>query len=473
MSMLDLPRELYLMVCSYLQPTDLASLAGITRDHYLAVQEPLYTTIRIAVYSHLVRLVETLGRIPVVSTTSPQQRLRWWKLTDAQLRERDVKHLHLTIDSRTVNTRITGAALANLIGAIARKCQRVEISLTLHGAWPNFITQLEKFGLPSVTTLALFLGTPGVLDPKGPYHSGATPLWDLVFCGSAFPDLRRVYINTMVDHPEQAPTTLHDSVHHAIDFHASQAIATTTQGTPLSTAVPFNGLRRMEEITLTSTSQLTVAVIESLFSSAILPHHLTKLEIVDCPALHPAKHLPALATLLQRALQLVAHLKLHLCSFASHGRAVLDGEYGARIAEHPDQHLCHIVRELGSRILYLDLALAFACAMIFPPLAKSVPAFDEARGYPVIPREPLETLPQRLVGAGYKYRRLISWHGICGHAHQWHEMRDAAAMMREGAVSWELLCPGHVGSWHVEGCLAVKFDTSKDVMRRPFLSEGP
>lgn len=87
-SFLDLPRELYLEVCSYLQPSDLTGLAGVSRDSYLAVQGPLYTSIKITAYGNLIKLVHTLKGVPVVSQVSPQRRLRWHKLSDAQLRER-------------------------------------------------------------------------------------------------------------------------------------------------------------------------------------------------------------------------------------------------------------------------------------------------------------------------------------------------------------------------------------------------
>lgn len=69
-TMLDLPRELYLMVCSYLTPTELSKLAGVSRDHYLAIQEPLFRHIRVTSHARLVKLVGTLMKVPVVSTIS-------------------------------------------------------------------------------------------------------------------------------------------------------------------------------------------------------------------------------------------------------------------------------------------------------------------------------------------------------------------------------------------------------------------
>lgn len=69
-SMLELPRELYLMTCDYLSPSDLARLARVTKDHYLAVQQPLFKTIRINTFGNLVKLVHTITKPPIVSTIS-------------------------------------------------------------------------------------------------------------------------------------------------------------------------------------------------------------------------------------------------------------------------------------------------------------------------------------------------------------------------------------------------------------------
>ncbi|KAK0364388.1 hypothetical protein LTR91_024866 [Friedmanniomyces endolithicus] len=467
LSVLDLPRELYLIVCTHLQPTDLARLAGVSRDHYLAAQEPLYTSITITSYSRFVKLVDTLRRVPVVSTISPQQRLRWFKLTDAQLREREIKHLHIILDNREDGYRITGATLSNCIGAVARKCYSVKIHLSLYGAWPKWIPQLERFGLPNVTKLTLFLGG-AELEPGRTWRgSDESPLWNLVFSGSSFSDLKDVYINTRAYHPGDLPSSLRESIHGA--HPVRDYVWTKPHESTSDNVVPFYGLRRMERIVLAHTPHLTLDIMQSLFGSDIIPQNLTKLEIVNCASLHPVKHLPAIATLLQRALQLVKHLKLHLCKLShfdnDDDHSDLATQYASHIDQHSAEHPCNIVRELGNRIPYLDLALPFACAKIFPPAQKSWQALAASRDYPAFPREPVETLPARLMAQGYKYRRLISWHGVCRGTHKWHDMRETAANMQQERVSWVLVSPNQADTWQMPGCLAVERLANEELLR--------
>ncbi|KAK5686181.1 hypothetical protein LTS10_002296 [Elasticomyces elasticus] len=460
LSLLDLPRELYLIITSHLQPTDLTHLAGVTRDHYLAAQEPLYTDVKITAYSRFVKLVDTLRKVPVVSTISPQQRLRWFKLSDAQLRERDIKHFSLVLDGSVDGQRITGAALSNCIGAVARKSDNVKIHLTLNGGWPRWMSQLEKFGLSNVTELTLILDE-AELELDGSWRWTATsPLWDLLFCGSSFADLKKVNVNTRKGHQQ---ASLQDSVGRAQSHHDSSVEKTTSKP-----AVPFYGLRRMEEVVIAHSQHLTPNVMGSLFGSDIIPQCLTKLEIVDCPSLHALGHLTAIAILLHRALQLVKHLKLHLCRLVSRSSdsEVLSHQYTHKLDEHPEEHPCNIVRELGKRIQHLDLALPFVCSNIFPPRSKIVNVFADKPDYPAIARNPVDTLPGRLQAAGYKYRRLICWHGICRDAHKWHDMRETAVSIEED-VSWELIMGKHMGSWHVGGCLPVKFHADEE-LSRPF-----
>ena len=69
-SMLELPRELYLMICDYLSPRDLAQLARVNKDHYLAAQQPLFKNIKITAFGNLVKLVHTITKPPIVSIIS-------------------------------------------------------------------------------------------------------------------------------------------------------------------------------------------------------------------------------------------------------------------------------------------------------------------------------------------------------------------------------------------------------------------
>lgn len=67
---MDLPREIYLMVCAYLSPQDLARLALLGKDCYLAVQQPLYDHVDITAWEQLTRLCRALTGIPIVSHIS-------------------------------------------------------------------------------------------------------------------------------------------------------------------------------------------------------------------------------------------------------------------------------------------------------------------------------------------------------------------------------------------------------------------
>ena len=205
-SILDLPRELYLMVCSYLTPTQLTQLAGVSRDHCLAVQQPLFAQIRLTSYAALVRLVSALTKVPIVSRISKKQRLHWHKLSDAQLCEREISHLDLLLSNKKDGNRIVGAVLSRCIGAISRKCLSVKISLTLNGVWTGFAKQLQDASYPNVTKLLMFVGKDRS-DLDG-YRKLRTHIWDLVFSGTAFPDLRSVYITTLVDCAEDLPRDL-------------------------------------------------------------------------------------------------------------------------------------------------------------------------------------------------------------------------------------------------------------------------
>ena len=109
-TILDLPRELYLIICSNLSPTDLTRLAGVSRDHYLTAQGPLFSRIHLTSFSALVKLVGTLMKVPVVSQISPKQRLHWHKLSDAQLCERDIRQLDLVLDIVKDASRMTGVS---------------------------------------------------------------------------------------------------------------------------------------------------------------------------------------------------------------------------------------------------------------------------------------------------------------------------------------------------------------------------
>ena len=97
------------------------------------------------------------------------------------------------------------------------------------------------------------------------------------------------------------------------------------------------------------------------------------------------------------------------------------------------------------------------------PLPKTLPPADLK--FPAIPREPASTLPERLIAAGYKYRRLIVWDGVCRDTHGWDDMK-AIADDQGPDISWEIVDQRQrCASWHVSGCLPVIFE-SRDVLSR-------
>lgn len=133
-TMLDLPRELYLEITDYLNPKQKSTLARLSKDHYLAVQEPLYAHASINAWPKLVILVRTLMKAPIVSSLSAKQRLNWHKLSDQQLRERSIKTLGIGLKS-SLTKNATGSDLARMVGAISRGSPGVKIRLQLQGAW--------------------------------------------------------------------------------------------------------------------------------------------------------------------------------------------------------------------------------------------------------------------------------------------------------------------------------------------------
>lgn len=96
---------------------------------------------------------------------------------------------------------------------------------------------------------------------------------------------------------------------------------------------------------------------------------------------------------------------------------------------------------------------------------------------PPISREPLATLPARLLAAGYKYRRLICWNYACfdtgeGHEDDWELMKALASDQGEW-FSWELVNdPKELGSWHVSGYQPVAFESQKVLLRELALEES-
>ena len=221
------------------------------------------------------------------------------------------------------------------------------------------------------------------------------------------------------------------------------------------------------EIKLEYNTLLNAAVLKSLFASQIIPKRLTRLEITQFPSINPIRDIEALAVLLQRGLQLVSFLKLHLTHRYDLDPEFHQMQYTSTINDHPEHHLCNIVRELGQKIKALDLAIPFACNRIFVPLTKrSQRAYRERLELPQIPKDPVNTLPQHLIAAGYRYRRLI-FYSVCRDAHKWDEMAALSADQGD-YTSWQILLESdEKAMWFVGGCLPVEF-SFEDAMQHPF-----
>lgn len=67
-ALLDIPRELFLMICTYLSPQDLTKLTLVSRNTYVATQPVLYKTVTLPTYAALVKFTRTLVAAPVVSS---------------------------------------------------------------------------------------------------------------------------------------------------------------------------------------------------------------------------------------------------------------------------------------------------------------------------------------------------------------------------------------------------------------------
>lgn len=72
--LLDIPRELYLSICTYLEQPELLGLSAVSRFAYIATQSPLYQNVRVSTYPGLIKLTRTLNERPVVTFHTPRYR---------------------------------------------------------------------------------------------------------------------------------------------------------------------------------------------------------------------------------------------------------------------------------------------------------------------------------------------------------------------------------------------------------------
>jgi hypothetical protein len=66
-ALLDIPRELFLIICAHLNPQHLAKLTQVSRNTYVTTQPVLYKSVSLPTYTALVKLTRTLVQAPVVS----------------------------------------------------------------------------------------------------------------------------------------------------------------------------------------------------------------------------------------------------------------------------------------------------------------------------------------------------------------------------------------------------------------------
>lgn len=317
-----------------------------------------------------------------------------------------------------------------------------------------YLAHERTVALSSSRRRPLVSSRPDALQPK---------IWRLAFNGETFPDLSAVYLNNLVSLKERAPSNPHEVFvlgmqngprNRLHDLVASEQLA----------ASDFAGLAGIRETVLECNTLVNPRILKALFESKTTLEHLTKLDITNCPSLHPIMDLEFISSCLEHGLQFLSYLKVH---FAWHddGHWGYDAAYRSKIDSHPQCHLCDVVREFGQRITSLDLAVPFACPRMFAPATRA--SNTEIRQSKHISETPFSTLPQRLIDAGYRYRRLI-FNSYCRDAYTWDEMAGLAQSQGD-MISWELVENSPVGrhaGWFVSGCLPVESDAF-EVMRRP------
>lgn len=341
----------------------------------------------------------------------------------------------------------------------------------------TLVKELNTVTLPNVNKLSIFLGDfwessfLSRADRPNQADSRRKNFSTLTMSGSSFPDLRTFYFNTIVDGPSKMPFSMDEGLQ--IAMHARpRRRRHNTESSSSSEDGAFHGLSSMKEISFCYNTFLDGNLLNSLFGSSTITKMLTQLEIVHCPLLHPLRDLEVISTLLQRSLQLLRFLKIHLTPHFD-GHDGFEWAYHAKISANPEHHLCNVVRGFGQRIPGLDLAIPFACDHIFVPVPERRPESLSAHELelPDIAAAPVNTLPQRLMAAGYRYRRLI-FNEFCldddRDDERWEEMANVAGSQGE-KISWELLHDGRKpnGLWAVSGCAPVEFSVP-DAMNRRF-----
>ncbi|KAF2481932.1 hypothetical protein BDY17DRAFT_174168 [Neohortaea acidophila] len=467
---LDLPRELYLMVCSLLTTADLIHLASTSRDHYRAVQQPLYSHVRISSYPALVNLVDALSTPPIISHVEEGECRRDDKLVDDPLWEREIKTLDLRVHVWKDGELASAPQLSRCIGWIAGQCSQVKISLTLVEVLDWLMNAgLKGLVFPNVTNLSIVSSPRIQQQVNSPrYTMSISGLWMQALSGSTFPSLQRISLGHAWRTKYDIPPNIRAQCEVARGFRPRRFLAPS--GDVAERTPSDYGRLQPQELKIELSLVMNVTFLEGLLASRIIPGRLTRLEIVNCPRVHPILDMGAIADLLRAALPSLQTFKLHLTPYFD-GFEGFPIAYKNKLDAHPEYHYCDIIRELGRTIPHLDLLLPFACSRALQTAEHAMnSAAERSMHPPSLSREPLNTLPQRLKAEGYRYRRLTFTH-FCSDVERWDQMA-ALGERQDEKVSWELIYDADVvekeqAAWFVSDRAPVHFGV-RSVMDRKF-----
>ena len=395
-------------------------------------------------------------------TQTSRQLERWQLLPESALCERAIAYLDVDITPRSLEDHNSHNLyhVAQLFSAIARKSTRVETTLRLDRSELNSTLALTGILFPRVCRVI----ASNCSESLGSFSSD---FWSLLLGARIFPDLRQLETDGFPRDSRDSralPLTIEEQLACAED-----AVQKFKDRENIQTDVSVEGAKYLQTLKIEGDATLNKPLLLSLLGSAHVPTRLIALEIVYCPNLLFAKNAAIWSTLLQRSLTTLPalqKLKLH----------ILEDPYKKpslaypSLQDPPPPHFCDFVRVLGQNIQHLDLALPFACRRMFlPPKPSSYYTYaaSEQCGAPTIEREPLVTLPQRLIDQGFKYRRLICWEGVCFEQHDWDEMAPCAGSQGT-EYSWEIVNDFEdKASWHVGKHDAVHFKAT-DVTEQPY-----
>lgn len=288
--------------------------------------------------------------------------------------------------------------------------------------------------------------------------------WTFFLGGNVFPDLCSLETKGFPHLPGEQPLSLEQQM-----ILARESSMRRFREPDIRSQVMFKRLEFLRSVRIEGDATLDSPRLHPWLWSTQIPAHLTTLEIVNCPRGFFEANITTLEALLQRSLTELPELrklKFHTVDYTDPWR------------EGPHHHLCDVVRKFGRKIPHLDLALPFVCAKIFAP--QNITPFQgrdsrQALGPPLIAREPLGTLPYRIIDSGFRYRRLIRWTGSCSELYgnledeldDW-DLMTASASAQGAEYSWEIIDhENNVASWHVGGHDTVHF-SADDVLKQPY-----